>query len=606
MSQQTLQRFYQECAYEDEAGQRAMEILLNCYCREVAGPEGHVSIGSLFGKNDWPLALRAVMHHGQVMQIVMPRIDTRLLLVTQASLTGNYRYSNSAYFKVPGRSWANLEWGKLATLLLKDLSLKYGQPFNHELIAQIRESVAITRTFLINPETPPLCDPLQAFLYSEQSLRFGHPFHPAPKSRQGFTKEDVSTYSPELGVGFKLHYFSVQREYLLQRSSLEASCEELIHLDSAVLPPEQEAEFALLPVHPWQANYLLQQPLVKAALAQGKLRDHGVQGELYYPTSSIRTLYHPDKAYFYKCSLNVRITNCVRKNALYELDGALRVTEIMRDLMPELTRCFPGLRIMEEPAYQSIDLAGEDEQQNCLVTEGFGLILRQGINRTLDDGVTPLLAGALFGNTGIGTEWVERLLLEHGNRLGLSRYAAAQAWFAAYVEQLMPPILYCFFQHGVIFEPHLQNVLIGLVDGCPQQLFLRDFEGVKLQGDRFATRLSAETEQVRNALCYDKEQGWKRIAYCLFVNNFCEAITQLANSDSSLEARLWAVVREQLQAYQLQYGNEVSSRYINALLTGEPFPAKANLINRFFKRADREVIYVSLHNPLKNGEVEAV
>ncbi|MDZ4262667.1 MAG: IucA/IucC family C-terminal-domain containing protein, partial [Pseudomonadota bacterium] len=262
-------------------------------------------------------------------------------------------------------------------------------------------------------------------------------------------------------------------------------------------------------------------------------------------------------------------------------------------------------RIMVEPAYQSVDLGGKDEQQNRLVTEGFGLILRQGINHTLDEGVTPLLAGALFGNAGIGTEWVESLVLEHGNRLGLSRHDAAEAWFAAYVEQLMSPILYCFFKHGVIFEPHLQNVLIGLVGGCPQQLFLRDFEGVKLQGDRFEARLSAETEQVRSALCYSEEKGWKRIAYCLFVNNLCEAITQLAISDSNLEVRLWTVVREQLEVYQQQYGNEVSARYIGALLVGESFPAKANLINRFFKRADREVIYVPVHNPLKQSR-EAV
>lgn len=601
-----LQRLYQDRSYEDEAGQRAVQTLLNCYCREVAGPEGQVSIGSLFGKNDWPMALRAVMYQGQVMRILMPRINTRFLLVMKNSLTGNHRYSNTAYFKAPGRSWAYLDWEKLATLLLNDLSLKYEQPFNHELIAQIHESVAVTRTFLTCPEVPPPRDPLQAFLHSEQSLRFGHPFHPAPKSRQGFTTEDVTAYSPEMRVGFQLHYFSVRREYLLQSSTLDTSCDELIHLDSAVLPLALKTEFALLPVHPWQANYLLQQPLVKTALAQGKLRDHGVQGDIYYPTSSIRTLYHPDKDYFYKCSLNVRITNCVRKNALYELDGALRITEIMRDLLPELTRCFPGLHIMEEPAYQSIDLCGKDEQQNRLVTEGFGLILRQGINQILDEGVTPLLAGALFGNTGIGTRWVERLLLEHGSKQGLSRHAATESWFAAYVEQLMLPILYCFFKHGVIFEPHLQNVLIGLVDGCPNQLFLRDFEGVKLQRDCFEDRLSAETEQVREALCYSEEKGWKRIAYCLFVNNFCEAITQLANSDSKLEAQLWAVVREKLEGYQRQYGNEVSAHYIDALLAGESFPAKANLINRFFKRADREVIYIPLHNPLNNSGEDTV
>ena len=601
---QALQRSYKNHTHHDEAGLRAMETLLNCYCREVAGPEGLVNIGSLFGKNDWPLALRAVMPQGEVMQVMMPRINIRLLLVITDSLTGNYRYSNTAYYKMPGRSWADLQWDKLAVLILEDLSLKYEQPFNYELLAQIRESVSVTRTFLNRDDITLAKEPLQAFIDSEQSLRFGHPFHPAPKSRQGFTPEDVITYSPEMGVGFQLHYFSVQREYLLQSSILETPCDELIHTDSAILLTEQRADFALLPVHPWQANYLLQLPLVQDAITQGKLCDLGVQGDLYYPTSSIRTLYHPDKAYFYKCSLHVRITNCVRKNAIYELDGALRVTEIMSKLLPELSACFPGLRIMEEPAYQSIDLRAKDEQQNRLVTEGFGMILRQGIKSILDEGITPLLAGALFGNTGFGTDWLEGLLAEHGQQQGLSRDEAAESWFSAYVEQLMPPILYCFFKHGVIFEPHLQNVLIGMKDGCPQQLFLRDFEGVKLQADIFETQLFNETEQVRSALCYPKEKGWKRIVYCLFVNNFCEAINQLAKSDSKLEIRLWAVVSEQLMAYQQQHGNTRSLEQVNSLLAGKPFPAKANLINRFFKRADKQVIYVPLHNPLK-GSVEA-
>ncbi|HQT72266.1 MAG TPA: IucA/IucC family C-terminal-domain containing protein, partial [Thiobacillus sp.] len=62
--------------------------------------------------------------------------------------------------------------------------------------------------------------------------------------------------------------------------------------------------------------------------------------------------------------------------------------------------------------------------------------------------------------------------------------------------------------------------------------------------------------------------------------------------------RLWAVVRHHLHAYQSQYGDDVSARCINALLNGEPFPGKANLINRFFKRPDRASGYLPVNNPL--------
>ena len=599
MTEHALQRFYQERVREDEAGQRALETLLNCYCREVAVPEGQVSIGLLFGQSDWPLSLRAAMQCGQVMLVLMPRINTRLLLVVEHdSPTGNYRYSSSGYFKVPGQRWEGLQWHTLATLLLKDLSLKYDQPFNHELLVQIRESVTVTRAFMNESGLEMPSDSLQAFLFSEQSLRFGHPFHPAPKSRQGFSVEDVEQYSPETGSRFQLHYFAVRREFLIQQSVLSETCDAIVAADAPVSLPE---DFALLPVHPWQAGYLLKLPLVQESLRLDHLRDLGILGNPYYPTSSIRTLFNPQSAYFYKCSLHVRITNCVRKNAIYELDGALMVTRIMRELQPELAVHFPELRVMEEPAYQSVNLGEQDSEQSRMVTEGFGMILRQGLHGMLEEGVTPVLAGAIFGNRALGENWFESLLQQHAGKSELPQQMLVEEWFTAYVEQLMLPVLYCFFQRGVIFEPHLQNVLIGITEGLPVRLYLRDFEGVKLQPEHFpAERLVAVSERVRKSLWYSEEQGWKRIVYCLFVNNFCEAISQLAAGNPDLELSLWRVVREQLLAYQMQYGNESSTRYINRLLAGESFPAKANLVNRFFKRADREVSYVPLHNPLNH------
>lgn len=600
----TLQRFYQTRLAEDKAGQRCLETLLNCYCREVASPEGQVSVGPLFGQNDWPQALRAALPRGQAMHILLPRIDTRVLVVVErASPTGNYRYRSPSYYKAPGQAWAPLDWQTLSVLLIEDLACRYERPFNEELLAQIRDSVEVTTAILAVPA--PMTgstEPLSAYLESEQSLSYGHPFHPAPKSRQGFSSADQQRYSPELRAHFPLHYFAVRREYLVQQSLLAAPCDAVV---GAQAPAHLHvpADFALLPVHPWQARHLQAHPLVRNALQQDLLRDLGPQGEAYFPTSSIRTVFHPANPYFYKFSLHVRVTNCVRKNAPYELEGALQVTRIMREILPDLAGRFPGLRIMEEPAYQSVDLRHPDVQWNKEVTEGFGTILRQGLPALLEDGVTPLLAGALFGNHVIGQARLRSLVHAFAAAEGLAQEEASERWFAHYVEQVLPPVLYCFFTHGVIFEPHLQNVLIGLRDRRPDQVFLRDFEGVKLVPERFpAERLEGISPRAREALWYAEEQGWNRIAYCLFVNNFCEAIDQLAAGRPALEARLWGIVRQQLREYQSRYGNRGSARRLNALLAGQPLPAKANLINRFFKRPDRSVTYISLPNPLVQAE----
>lgn len=588
-----------------EACRRSMETLLSCYSREVAGPQGQLSVGPLFGQNDWPqsvhMALR--LRHsggGSIMHVRLPLTEARLLTVVEgASPTGNYRYQSPFYCKAPAKAWALLDWEALAGLLLRELSMQTQTPVNDELMQQIRDSVIVTTAVLQTSRPAPFAaEPLQAFIESEQSLVFGHPFHPAPKSRQGVSYDDMLRYSPEMGASFPLHYFAVRREYLMQQSVLATPCDQIV---AAQAPADLVADdaYALVPTHPWQASYLLGHTSVAQAIRTGRMRDLGQQGEHYYPTSSIRTLFQRDNPYFYKCSLNIRITNCVRKNAVYELEGALQVTRIMRELMPALQQRFPGLRVMEEPAFLSVDLKLNDAQRDKEVTEGFGLILRSSFNDGLLPGVTPLLAGALFGNHIHGEARVRELLAQMRQRRAMPFEAAAEQWFSHYVAEVMYPVLYCYFARGVVFEPHLQNVLIGVAEGEPRQVFLRDFEGVKLVRERHGEQqLQGISVQAREALWYSNDMGWKRIAYCLFVNNFCEAISQIGAGNPALQRRLWAVVRHHLQAYQSRHGDAASAQRIKALLSGEAFPGKTNLLNRFFKRADRATSYMPVANPI--------
>ncbi|MFP5393605.1 MAG: IucA/IucC family protein [Gammaproteobacteria bacterium] len=583
------------------AGRRSLETLLNCYCREVALPEGHASVGPLFGQADWPLALRCALAGGRALHILLPRLESRVVVAVQEdSPTANFRYQSDVYCKRGGQPWALLDWRGLAELVIRDLSAQTGQAFNDELLAQIEDSVQVTAAVLEAPwpNLPP-ADPLQAYLDSEQSLTYGHPFHPAPKSRQGFSADDLARYSPELRAGFALHYFAVHRDCVLQQSTLAQSCAELL---AAQAPADLDAgpDHVLVPAHPWQARWLLEKPLVAEAMKDGRIRHLGEQGRLCYPTSSVRTLYQPGNPHFYKFSLHVRLTNCVRKNAVYELEGALHVNRIMTGLLPELGERFPGTAIMAEPAFLSVDLQDRDQAASREITEGFGMILRSGFERgQLLPGAVPLLAGALFGNHVLGEARLAALLQQIAQRERTDLDTVRVEWFSRYVQQTMYPVLHCFFGHGVVFEPHLQNVVIGLVNDWPAQAFLRDFEGVKLVPDAWpAASLAGASEAAVRALHYDRERGWKRIAYCLFVNNFCEAIHQLGATSPALQTKLWGQVRRHLQAWQREHGSADSAPRIAALLDGAPLPAKGNLCNRFLKQADRAAEYVELANPI--------
>ncbi|MCV5214841.1 IucA/IucC family protein, partial [Escherichia coli] len=83
-------------------------------------------------------------------------------------------------------------------------------PFNHELIEQLENSVLVTEQFLnVAPKSHH-----NEFIASEQSLIWGHTFHPTPKSRSGVTMDDLLAFSPEVGAQVPLYWFEVDTSLL--------------------------------------------------------------------------------------------------------------------------------------------------------------------------------------------------------------------------------------------------------------------------------------------------------------------------------------------------------------------------------------------------------
>lgn len=74
----------------------------------------------------------------------------------------------------------------------------------------------------------------------------------------------------------------------------------------------------------------MQDARVQQLLQNEVIRDLGQSGRVASPTASIRTWFIEDHDYFIKGSLNVRITNCVRKNAWYELESTVLIDRLFR------------------------------------------------------------------------------------------------------------------------------------------------------------------------------------------------------------------------------------------------------------------------------------
>lgn len=532
--------------------------LLNCLLREVSAPEHQTAV------DDGHLLLR-LPRRGALLRVALRR----------TSLLGAHRFTGPVYEETPD-GWRELGWRELAGHAQDELELRTGT-VNEEFLDQVASShQGVGAGLTGRPAAGP-----DRYLASEQALLFGHRFHPAPKSRSA-ARGDWHHYAPESRAAFPLRHLAVRAD-LLAEESVDADA-------SAVLDGlgEVPAGHRLLPVHPWQYQLIGDHPLLRAALARGDVLDLGPRGERFAATASVRTLYGADA--FLKFSLNVRITNCLRKNAAYELTGAVQLTRLLAPALGDLARRFPDAVMLREPAFRTLALPGDDGTPDRALYEGFGLILREGFGGLLCPGVTPLLAAAVADEHPTSSAHISRLLG------GGSDGAAALDWWRDYLRLLLPPVLAAYFDHGVVLEPHLQNVLIGVdADGRPAQVLFRDLEGTKLVPEQNGAILAALPPEVAGPMTYDAERGWDRVVYCLLVNHVAELLAALADLHPGLEGALWQAVRDALEEYAAAHGRPPRLR---ALLAGVPLPAKANLLTRWERKADRDAGYVRLPSPL--------
>lgn len=582
-------------------GELACQALLNCLIREVAAPEDQA------WEDDGHLIVR------------LPR--------SAVTLRARLRRPSAGIGPRPARevqvrherTWQSIDWRRLADLIAAELTLATGT-VNAEFVSQVRDGHAAFAAILqARAEQPALVDHLVlngtvpsgvgsggvgagrvgdrgvgdrgvgaggvkvggagwvgAYLASEQALVAGHRFHPSPKTRQG-SPRDWLRYAPEAGARFPLLFLGVRDEALASEGDSSA----LDRLGGPVPP----SGYRLLPVHPWQFRLLATQPWLRRAMRRGLLADLGEGTRDVVPTASVRTVYDPVADVFCKFSLNVRITNCLRKLAWYELPGAVVLTRRLAPVFAELGRKFPGTVLLGEPGYRTAALACRDAY------EGLAVLVREGMRARIAPDVTPLLAASLTEPAaglfdGRDGDWL----------LG---------WWQAYVRIVAPPVLDAFFGHGIVLEPHLQNVLV-CVDGDerPVQAVFRDLEGTKLVSARHGALLDGLPPGVARGLAYDARRGWDRVAYCLLVNHLAEVAAAIADRcmpGMACERELWRQARQVLTEAAAEHGWPPELR---AVLAGVPLPGKANLRVRWYRDADREAGYVPVPNPLRRLDAD--
>lgn len=567
----------------DMAEFAGLTALLNCYIREFAHPAGYVRI---VRKGNIPLSFASGMVTGDVVLIELRASEDSLFAIRAQrwSLLGRGDFTGAPFIKQSGHPWRPVRCSEAIAFLVNDMVKQTGKLPDPELMDQIKNSIQVTTSFL--EHCPVTGGWHNCYIDSEQSLLWGHPMHPSPKSRQGVTSEELLACSPEVASYFPLFWFRTDPSLLQVRG------------DESIMPMLNELNGDnCYPCHPWEVLHITRSPLYLRAVNAGLIVPLGLAGPEFSATSSVRTLYREDLPFYLKLSIHVRLTNCVRKNAWYELESAVVLSEVLESAFLRLEAASPGFHVMREPAASSLDFsvvakANEISEVRHL-QECFGILYRRNISPESTKKI-PLLAATLFALDRYGNSPLKACIQQLSTAQNLSYCDASLLWLDHYLKVLLPGVLNAFFTEGIVFEPHLQNVLLSMENHLPTQIWVRDLEGTKLIKENWPdSSLTAMSDRARESVWYSREQGWRRVAYCLLINHLSEVLFRLADGDRFFEQQLWDCL-----ALRLLYWK--AEPEIVGILGGTAIPSKNNLKTRLLQKADKHADYTMIQHPMRS------
>ncbi|QYR19456.1 short-chain oxidoreductase [Paenibacillus sp. sptzw28] len=528
------------------------------------------------------------------------------------SMAGQHLYGDTFYTSETGGSFTEVDTNRLIGTILEEVSL-YDQDVKRsqrlsELRGQIDNSLRKMRLYMAAAlENADKGKPGQPdYIASEQSLLAGHPFHPTPKSSEGFSDEELPAYAPELRAAFRLHYFAASdvliAEERLSGYDADPIPSEVIN-EARRLLQERCPHYRLIPLHPWQAQYVKRDERVQRMLADSTLVDLGPLGSPVYPTSSVRTVWDPGSGYFFKLPLHVRITNFIRENTAEQVRRTMDAAKILNSM--GIFGCNESFQILPEIGFVGIR-GGSDAYKGPHETDvqlfaSFAVVFRKAHQ----------LVGRESGSSFVVASLLECLpgerepkLLQAVRRSGGGNIPDPDEWLAAYLRISMLPLLKLFADYGVSLEAHVQNSLVTIENGVPSRFYVRDLEGVSIVRDRFE---HAEMDQTvvssDSPVLYSEEEAWSRLKYYFFVNHLGSVIHTVAWQHHMGEGRLWKVVRSLLEKELKETKCFRLSGYIEDLLANPILPAKANLISRFQERGETP-LYVDIPNSIYHCKEE--
>ncbi|MCR4264866.1 IucA/IucC family siderophore biosynthesis protein [Nitratireductor sp. ZSWI3] len=492
----------------------------------------------------------------------------------------------------------------LVTLLLgeKTLADRSSPAARMTFLRRVLDSAeAIAKIAEISRDERPFAAGDPTFIEAEKALRFGHAVHPSPRSRDEFTGEDSRRYGPEYGNGFHLRWWAVEPQLLVGESATAISPTEAVAAltggDTSLVARAAATGKALLPLHPWQAARLMEDPFFDRLMRESHLVDLGLGGPVWRATSSLRTVYSAQVPWMLKFSLSLRLTNSRRIVEARECSRGLAIHRLLSGPLGKAlkARC-PDFEVLGEPVWLALRAPGAGIVQETAV------VFRENPFEGTDQPPAAVLAALCERHPDERGSHLADLVRRIAKRSGETEQKVAEDWFGRFLKIAVEPFLIAQGSFGLLFGAHQQNLVLGLKDGWPERLYFRDCQGTGYL-EEFLPSLRKHLPEVGSATdhVFDREEAARLVGYYLFVNGAFAVVGALGAARLAEEDRLTGLFRAFLERLALRVEDRTCLDY---LLSSPTLAAKGNFmlslgnVNENTEVTDPLAGYVQLPNPL--------
>ncbi|KIA93455.1 IucA/IucC family protein [Pedobacter kyungheensis] len=443
------------------------------------------------------------------------------------------------------------------------------------------------------------------FIAAEQSLFLGHNAHPLPKGRSGFNSdEELFKYSPETKGSFQLSYFLIAPANITEKNAEGFDITDLFRIElsesanaETIALLDQYPDHKVVPMHPWEAGYLLNQSAVQAMQAEKLLFYLGQFGEAYTPTSSVRTVYNVASDWMLKFSLHVKITNSQRVNLVRELHRGYDVSKLLKTTLGKAAKAeFPEIEFITDPAFITVNYQGQN-------IDGFNISIRHNPfkGEEAEKNVTLLAALCQDGLLGQKPRLVH-VIEEASINKNKSLAHTAVNWFKQYLHLCVAPIVGLYNHYGMAFEFHQQNVMVELdKDFYPAKLYFRDNQGYFFSDSKAEALQKAYPEiAAESGSIVPNEYIIPKLTYYLLINNILGVVNALASNGLADEKTLIDLVYLEFK----QFENSDTTGLVDYIINRRSWEVKGNLLTNLCNideasaPIDNPAIYREFPNPL--------